>query len=54
MMATFYNVLKKQIKRKAKTKEEYQEMIALWLYAEFLTTEEVADLLAYLDEIFPD
>ena len=53
MMKSFYNVLKRNITRKAKTREEYEEIIASWILAGFLTEEEGADLLAYLDEVYP-
>lgn len=52
-MKSFYNVLKRNMTRKAKSREEYEEIIASWILAGFLTEEEGADLLAYLDEVYP-
>ena len=53
MVKSFYNVLKRNMTRKAKSREEYEEIIASWILAGFLTEEEGADLLAYLDEVYP-
>lgn len=53
MMTSFKNVLKSNITRKAKTREQYEEIIASWLLAGFLTEPEATELLAYLDEVYP-
>jgi len=52
-MKSFYNVLKRNMTRKAKSREEYEEIIASWILAGFLTEEEGADLMVYLDEVYP-
>lgn len=53
-MTAFKNVLKREIKRKVRTKEEYQEIVANWLLKGWLTDEEATDILAYLDEVYPE
>ena len=53
-MTAFKNVLKREIKRKVRTKEEYQEIVANWLLKGWLTEEEATDILDYLDEVYPE
>ena len=51
-MTAFKNVLKREISRKVRTKEEYQEIIATWILRGYLTQDEADELLAYLDEVY--
>ena len=51
-MLPFKNILARTIKRKTKTKEEFQETIAQWLLSGYLTEDEVNELLILLDEVF--
>jgi hypothetical protein len=51
-MASFLSVLKKSISTKAFTKEYYEEVIATWLLRGWLTEDEAAEALAYLEEVF--
>ena len=51
-MLPFKNILARAIKRKTKTKEEFQETIAQWLLSGYLTEDEVNELLILLDEVF--
>lgn len=53
-MTAFLNTIKKSIYHKAFSREYYQTVIASWSLSGFLTTEETADALAYLDTIIPE
>ena len=53
-MTAFKNVIKREITRKVRTKEEYQEIVANWLLKIWLTDEEAVDILAHLDEVYPE
>ena len=53
-MTSFLNAIKRSIATKAFAKEYYQEVIATWHLNEWLTTEEVTEALAYLEEKFPE
>lgn len=53
-MTSFLNVIKRSISTKAFTKEYYQEVIATWNLNGWLTNEEAAEALAYLNEVFPE
>ena len=53
-MTAFRNVLKREITRKVRTKEEYQEIVANWLLKGWLTEDEVTEILAYLEEVYPE
>jgi hypothetical protein len=52
-LTSFFNVLASSIRRKVKTREEYETIIAAWALQGWLTEQEVTDLLILLDEIFP-
>lgn len=51
-MPSFLAVIKRSIKSKAFTKEYYEEVTATWNLNGWLTTEETAEALAYLEEVF--
>ena len=53
-MASFLKSIKRSIDTKAFTKEYYQEVIATWNLNGWLTTPEVTEALAYLEEKFPE
>ena len=53
-MASFLSVLKMNIKAKVFTKEYYEQVIATWNLNGWLTTEETAEALAYLEEVFAE
>ena len=52
-MVSFYNVLANSIKAQARTRAEYETIIATWLLNNFLTADEASSLLALLDEYYP-
>jgi hypothetical protein len=53
-MASFLNVIKRSISTKAFTKEYYQSVIATWNLNGWLTEDETAEALAYLESVFPE
>lgn len=53
-MASFLSVIKMSIKSKAFTKEYYEQVIATWNLNGWLTAEEVAEALEYLEEVFAE
>lgn len=53
-MASFLSVIKISIKSKAFTKEYYEQVIATWNLNGWLTAEETAEALAYLEEVFAE
>ncbi len=53
-MPSFLVVLKLSIKSKAFEKEYYEQVIATWHLNGWLTTEETAEALAYLEEVFAE
>lgn len=53
-MTSFLTVIKRSISTKAFTKEYYQSVIATWNLNGWLTDEETAEALAYLNEVFPE
>ena len=53
-MASFLNVIKMNIKAKVFEKEYYEMVIATWNLNGWLTTEETAEALAYLEEVFAE
>lgn len=52
-MTSFKNVLIKNIKAKRFTRDYYEEVIATWSLNGWLTTEEVTECMAVLDEVYP-
>lgn len=52
-MASFLAVIKRSISTKALTREQYEQAIATWNLNGWLTIEETAEALAYLDEVIP-
>lgn len=53
-MTSFLNVIKRSIATKAFSKEYYQQVIATWNLNGWLTDEETAEALAYLETVFPE
>jgi hypothetical protein len=53
-MASFLSVIKISIKSKVFTKEYYEQVIATWNLNGWLTAEETAEALAYLNEVFAE
>lgn len=53
-MASFLSVIKISIKSKAFTKEYYEQVIATWNLNGWLTADETAEALAYLNEVFAE
>lgn len=51
-MTSFKNVLADSIRRKVYTREKYEAIIAAWHLQNWLTEDEVNELLALLDEVF--
>ena len=52
-MISFKNTIIRSIKRKAFSREYYEETIANWLLHNWLTTEEAEEVFVTLDEVFP-
>ena len=52
-MISFKNTIIRSIKRKAFSREYYEETIANWLLHKWLTTEEAEEVFVVLDEVFP-
>ena len=52
-MRSFKNTIIRNIKRKAFTREYYEETIANWLLHSWLTTEEAEEVFVVLNEVFP-
>ena len=52
-MASFKNVLIRNIKAKRFTREYYEEIIATWSLHGYLTEEEVVEAMKVLDEVYP-
>ena len=53
-MASFLAVIKISIKAKSFAKEYYEQVIATWNLNGWLTEEETAEALAYLEEVFAE
>ena len=51
-MASFKRTLIRMIDRKAYERDYFEEVIAVWLFKKYLTTEEADECLAELDKIF--
>ena len=51
-MTSFKNVLADSIKRKVYTRERYETLIAAWHLQNWLSEDEVNELLALLDVVF--
>ena len=52
-MTSFKNTIIRNIKRKAFSREYYEETIANWLLYNWLTVEEAQEVFIVLDEVFP-
>ena len=52
-MISFKNTIIRSIKRKAFSREYYEETIANWLLHKWLTTEEAEEVFVVLDEVYP-
>ena len=52
-MISFKNTIIRSIKRKAFSREYYEETIANWLLHSWLTTEEAEEVFVVLNEVFP-
>ena len=52
-MTSFKNTIIRNIKRKAFTREYYEETIANWLLYSWLTTEEAEDVFVVFNEVYP-
>ena len=52
-MTSFKNTIIRSIKRKAFSREYYEETIANWLLHSWLTTEEAEEVFVTLNEVFP-
>ena len=52
-MISFKNTIIRSIKRKAFSREYYEETIANWLLHKWLTTEEAEDVFVVLNEVYP-
>ena len=53
-MASFLAVIKRSIKNKSFEKAYYEQVIATWNLNGWLTAEETAEALAYLEEVFAE
>lgn len=53
-MASFLGVIKRSIRTKALPRETYEVVIATWNLNGWLTEEETAEALAYLEEVFAE
>ena len=52
-MTSFKNTIIRNIKRKAFSREYYEETIANWLLYSWLTVEEAEDVFIVLNEVYP-
>ena len=52
-MKSFKNTIINSIKRKQKTREEYETVIASWILHNWLTEDEAIEVFAVLDEYYP-
>ena len=52
-MTSFKNTIIRNIKRKAFSREYYEETIANWLLYNWLTVEEAQEVFVVLNEVFP-
>lgn len=52
-MKSFYSVLLSEMKRKKRTREEYETIIATWILNGLLTLQEARLLVENLDELYP-
>ena len=52
-MTSFKNTIINSIKRKQKTREEYEIVIASWILHNWLTEDEAIEVFAVLDEYYP-
>ena len=52
-MISFKNTINRSNKRKAFSREYYEETIANWLLHKWLTTEEAEDVFVVLNEVYP-
>ena len=52
-MTSFKNTIINSIKRKQKTREEYEIVIASWILYNWLTEDEAIEVFAVLDEFYP-
>ena len=52
-MISFKNTIIRSIKRKAFSREYYEETIANWVLHSWLTTEEAEEVFVVLNEVFP-
>ena len=52
-MKSFKNTIINSIKRKQKTREEYETVIASWILHNWLTEDEAIEVFAMLDEYYP-
>ena len=52
-MTSFKNTIINSIKRKQKTREEYETIIATWMLHNWLTEDEAIEVFAVLDEYYP-
>jgi hypothetical protein len=53
-MASFYMIITDSIKRKAFSKEYFEQVIAKWNLNGWLTEEETTNALALLEEVFAE
>ena len=52
-MTSFKNTIISSIKRRQKTREEYEMVIASWILHNWLTEDEAIEVFAVLDEYYP-
>lgn len=52
-MTSFKNTIINSIKRKQKTREEYETVIATWMLHNWLTEDEAIEVFIILDEFYP-
>ena len=52
-MTSFKNTIINSIKRKQKTREEYETIIATWMLHNWLTEDEAIEVFIILDEYYP-
>ena len=52
-MTSFKNTIINSIKRKQKTREEYETVIATWILHNWLTEDEAIEVFIILDEYYP-
>ena len=52
-MTSFKNTIINSIKRKQKTREEYEAVIATWMLHNWLTEDEAIEVFVVLDEFYP-